>query len=91
MQVIHLVPRDNQPYSYFDNLVSISSTLYVQIFCTNVVFSSYVLALSKKFVRKIRAFNVDEIDRRCQFHQHFYVQIFHTKVVSAAFFTYIHT
>jgi len=26
---------------------------------------------------------------RCQFHQRFYVQIFHTKVVSAAFSSYI--
>jgi len=46
--------------------VSISSTLYVQIFRTNVVFSSYVLALSKKFVQKICAFNVDEIDGRLE-------------------------
>ncbi len=42
--------------------VSISSTLYVLIFRTIVVFSSYVLVLSKKIVRKIRAFNIDEID-----------------------------
>ncbi len=42
-------------------LVSISSTLYVRFFCTNVVFSCYVLALSKKFVRKIRVLNVYEI------------------------------
>ncbi len=46
------------------DLVSISSTLDVRIFCTNFVFSSYVLALSKKFVRKIRVFNVGEIDGR---------------------------
>jgi len=26
---------------------------------------------------------------RCQFHQHFYVQIFHTNVVSAAFSRYV--
>ncbi len=71
MQVIHLVPRDNQPDSYFDNLVSISSTLYVQIFCTNVVFSGYVLTLSEKFVQIICALNIDEIDGCSQFHQHF--------------------
>ena len=39
--------------------------LYVRIFCTNVVlaaFSSYALALAKKFIQK----NVDEIDGRLQ-------------------------
>ncbi len=47
--------------------MSISSTFYVRIYHTNVVsaaFSSYVLALSKKFVRKTRAYDVDEIDCR---------------------------
>jgi hypothetical protein len=47
------------------DLVSISTTLYVRIFRTNVNFSSYVLALSKKFVQKIHEFNVDEIDGCC--------------------------
>jgi hypothetical protein len=36
--------------------------IFARFFLTNVVFSSYVLGLSKKIVRKIRAFNVDEID-----------------------------
>ncbi len=42
--------EDKQSYQ-----VSISSTFYVQIFCTNVVlaaFSSYVLALSKNLYKK---------------------------------------
>ena len=32
-------------------------------------FSSYVLALSKNVVQKIRTFNVDEIDTSSKFHQ----------------------
>jgi len=48
--------------------VSISSTLNVQIFRSNVVlavFSSYMYiekAAKMTFVRKMRAYNVDEID-----------------------------
>jgi hypothetical protein len=63
--------------------VSISSTLNVRIFRTNVVFSSYVLDLSKKFVRKICAFNVDEIDNRPLnglISPTFYMQILCTKI-----------
>jgi len=44
---------------------------YVQIFCTNLVlaaFSSYVLALAKKFVQKMCANNVDEIDTIMSFY-----------------------
>ncbi len=37
------------------NQVSISSTLYAHLFCTNVVFPGYKC-------RKICAFNIDEID-----------------------------
>jgi hypothetical protein len=33
-------------------------------------------------------FNVDEIENRCKFHQHFYVQIFRTNVILAAFSSY---
>ncbi len=47
--------------------VSISSTFYVHIFHTNVVsaaFSSYFLALSKNLYKKMRAYDVDEIDYR---------------------------
>ncbi len=40
--------------------MSISSTFYVQIFCTNVVF-----LVTFWLYQKIRAFNVDEIDGRC--------------------------
>jgi len=43
-------------------------------FSTNVCFSSfYYVRITRKmtFVRKTRAFYVDEIDTRCQFHQHF--------------------
>jgi len=47
-----------------DVLVSISSTFYVQIFRTNVVFSSYMYVEKKTFVRKISTFNVDETDVR---------------------------
>jgi len=46
--------------------VSISSTFFVLIFCTNVIsaaFSSYILALSKNSYEKCaRIINVDEID-----------------------------
>jgi hypothetical protein len=37
----------------------------------------------------MNAKNVDEIDTWAQFHQCFYVQIFRTNVVSAAFSSYI--
>jgi len=53
---------------YWVHLVSISSTFYEQLFCTNVVsaaFSTYMLlekAVKMAFVWKTRAFNVDEID-----------------------------
>jgi len=43
-------------------MVSILSTFYVQIFCTNVVFSSYMYVEKTTFVQKIRVYNVDEID-----------------------------
>jgi len=46
--------------------VSISSTFFARIFCTNVIlaaFSSYVLALANNSYKK-RAQNVDEIDGR---------------------------
>ncbi len=43
--------------------VSISSTFYVQIFCTNVLFGSFS-ALAPKFCTKNARVNVDEIDGR---------------------------
>ncbi len=43
----------------------------------------------RRLFKKTRAFNIDEIDGRCQFHQRFYIQIFHTNVVLAAFSSYI--
>ncbi len=43
---------------------SISSTLYVRISRTNVIFSSYMYIEKKTFVQKNLAFNVDEIDGR---------------------------
>ncbi len=46
------------------NKVSISSTLNAQIFHTNVVLSGYMYVEKTTFVRKIRAFNADEIDGR---------------------------
>jgi len=46
----------------WSNEVSISSTLYVRIFCTNVVFSKYSLLEKTMFVRKICTYNVYEID-----------------------------
>jgi len=46
-------------------------TLYVQIFCTNVVFSSYLYVEKTMFVQKICTYNVDEIDAWSQFHQQF--------------------
>jgi len=55
---------------------------YVRIFRPNGIsaaFSSYILALAKKFVRKMRMFNVDEIDGRSQFHQHFMCAYFGTQ------------
>jgi len=36
--------------------------LNVKIFCTNVVFSSYLYVEKTTFVRKICTYNVDEID-----------------------------
>ncbi len=33
--------------------------------------------------------NVELIDSRCQFHQRFYVQIFHTNIISASFSSYV--
>jgi hypothetical protein len=44
---------------------SISSTFYVQIFCTNVIFYVHVTREKlpkQRFIQKTRAFNVDEID-----------------------------
>jgi len=46
--------------------VSISSTLYERMFRTNVVFSSYMYVEKMTFIRKIRTFNVDEIDYNLQ-------------------------
>ncbi len=56
------------------NLPSISSTLNVQIFCTNIIFYVHVTReklLKRRFIQKICAFNADEIDTYHQFHQHF--------------------
>jgi len=44
------------------DLLSISPTFFVRFFCTNVLFSSYVLALVPKFRTKKARVNVDEID-----------------------------
>ncbi len=44
--------------------MSISLTFYAHFFRTKCRFSSYVLGFVEKFERKIRAFNVDEIDGR---------------------------
>ncbi len=54
---------------------------FTRFFRTNVLFgsfSSYILALAPKFCTKNALVNVDEIDGRCQFHQH-------TNVLFAAF------
>ncbi len=52
--------------SMHDNLVSISSTFYVQIFCMNgSFFSSYmyiVKVVETMFERKMRWYNFDEIE-----------------------------
>jgi len=45
--------------------VSISSTFFARFFVRKsflAAFSSYVMALAKKYVQKTRMFNVDEID-----------------------------
>jgi len=53
----------------------------------NIRFGSfYYVHVTRKaaemtFVRKMRAFFVDEIDTRSQFHQHFYSSVFHTKAI----------
>ncbi len=52
-----------------ENRCQFHQRFYVRIFCTSGIstaFSSYILALAKKFVQKMRAFNVDEIDHRNQ-------------------------
>jgi len=49
------------------NLLNILRTNFSYERC----FSSYVLALLKNLYEKTRVYNVDEIDYRCQFHQHF--------------------
>ncbi len=54
--------RRSTKYFTFLLKVSISLTLYVWIFRTNVVFFSYMYVDKTKFVRKISTFNVDEID-----------------------------
>ncbi len=49
-------------------VVVFSSTLNVQIFCTNVVFYAHITReklQKRRFVRKICALNVDEIDTCC--------------------------
>ncbi len=46
-------------------------------------------AAETTFLWNICTFNIDEIDTRCQFHQRFYVRIFRTNVVSAAFSSYV--
>jgi len=46
---------------------------------------SQTLSREKTFVRKICAFNVDEIDHRSQIRQHFICSFFQTKVLCAAF------
>ncbi len=57
---------------YLVEKVSISSTLNARIFCMNVVsaaFSSYMYvdkAAETTFVRKMRAYNIGEIDGRVQ-------------------------
>ncbi len=48
--------------SSFSTLPSISITLHVRIFCTNVVFPSYMYVEKPTFVQKICTYNVDEID-----------------------------
>jgi len=62
-------------YCWFANVgVNFINIFYVRIFCTKVVlaaFSSYVLALAKNLYKKLCTKNVDEIDGRCQFYQHF--------------------
>jgi len=54
--------------SYKRDLLSISSTLYVRIFRTNVVSAAFLHTVTRKkaaemtIIRKICAFNIDEID-----------------------------
>ncbi len=59
-------------------LVSISSTFYARVFCTNVIlaaFSSYMYvekAAEAMFVRKIRLYNVDEIDGKSTYKSNYF-------------------
>ncbi len=65
---------------------------FINIFTYECRFSSFFqlhFGFEQTFIQKIVVFNVDEIDCRCQFHQHFYVRIFRTNVVSAAFSSYV--
>ncbi len=43
----------------------------------------------KTFVRKNRAYNVDEIDTYRQFHQRFFARFFHTIVLFGSFSSYV--
>jgi len=81
---------------YWDKPLPLQLTLgvnfinvFARFFRTNVHFSSYILALAPKFCTKNVSINIDEIESRCQFHQHFYVQIFCMNIVSAAFSSYV--
>jgi hypothetical protein len=47
-----------------------------------------ICALSHPVLAKKPRANANEIDTQCKFHQRFYVQIFCTNVVSAAFSSY---
>jgi len=68
--------------------VSISSTFYEQFFCMNFVFYVNVTRKSCQsvtFVQKICTFNIDEIDYRRQFNQHFTSNFFVQKCFAQLF------
>jgi len=57
--------HDIEKIVFYLRLVSISSTFFARAFHTNFWQPSYVWAWCQKFVQKMRAKNVDEIDTFC--------------------------
>ncbi len=54
--------------------VSISSMFFARLFHTNIFLAAFFqlrLAWLQNVIQTMCGFNVDEIDNRCQFHQHF--------------------
>jgi len=85
------------PSDYNNRLIPLTVIQFKDWHCSDI---STQLLLKKKFnvveskcKKSLTLQHVDEIKSSmavwCQFHQHFYIQIFRTNVISAAFTTYM--